>query len=113
MSVTEPVVIPHFKWPWSFSTATGVAVVEQDTIDEIFSNVQFLCACPIGAWPDQPAFGIPSELFSQAPIDPTGIENAIVTWEPRAAVAAAEYPDLVSDAIRHLQISVGTTPIDQ
>jgi phage baseplate assembly protein W len=113
MSVTEPVVIPHFQWPWSFDTSTGVAVVEQDTIDETYSNVQFLVACPAGAWQDQPSFGIPSPLFSQAPVDTNGIEQAIVAWEPRAAVAAIEYSDVMSDAIRHVRLNISTQPADQ
>jgi hypothetical protein len=109
----ESVLIPHFAFPFTFTAANGAAVYEQDSIDEILTCATLIASCPQGAWPDQPAFGIPSPLFAQAPINPNGILQSITRWEPRAVATAVEYPDAFNDAIRTVQISISSAQTDQ
>lgn len=105
--------IPHFRAPFSLNNGTAASVVEQDTLDEVMSCVTAVVACPQGAWNTNPAFGTPSQLFAQAPLNPAVITAAIAQWEPRAVTAATEYPDALSDAVRNVQISVSTPGSDQ
>lgn len=115
MSTSSPdvIVTPHFGWPFTFSPETGVAVVEQDSLDEIMANVRLIVSCPLGAWLDVPSFGVPSPLFAQAPVNTSGIEQAIVQWEPRAVTTAREYPDAFNDATRNIVVNVSTAQADQ
>lgn len=88
------VSIPHWQYPVRFNG--GMGVVEQDTLEEVFSNVQTIVACSQGACPELPDFGVP-DLFGQlAPIDPQRFVNAIQNLEPRAsesAIAQTASPD--------------------
>jgi len=85
---TPAVSVPHYRFPVAFNTATGVGAVEQDTLDEVFSNVQMIAACPQGACPELPNFGVPSLAFGQAPLDPSPLVAAIQQQEPRATEQA-------------------------
>lgn len=87
---TPAVAIPHFQFPFTV-TPTGAQVVEQDSLDEIFSNVQTVVACPIGACPDLPTFGIPDPTFQPGPPNTNAIVSAIIQWEPRATESAMTY----------------------
>jgi hypothetical protein len=90
---------PHFAWPFTL-TNTGANVVEQDTLAEIFSCVQAIAVCPVGACPDLPGFGIPDLAFANAPVNPTRVVVAIQQQEPRASqqaiVSAVGDPNLGS-----------------
>lgn len=81
--------IPHWNYPVTFTAAGGVGVVQQDTIEEVFANVQIIANCPVGSCPELPTIGVPSLAFGQAPLDPSPIANAIQTQEPRATEIAA------------------------
>lgn len=95
-ATTDPLVtIPHFAYPFQF-TEDGMAVVEQDSLEEVFACVQMVAACPIGACPELPTFGIPDIAFSQAPVDAQSLADAIQQWEPRAAESAVS--QLVDDS---------------
>lgn len=87
------VSVPHWQYPIRFFVAgpgasLGVAAAEQDSLEEVFSDVQFVAACQQGACPELPTFGIPDPTFSQIPLDPSGIVAAIELWEPRATLDA-------------------------
>lgn len=86
MSLSAP--IPHWDYPVSFSIATGVGVVQQDTLGEVFANVKMIVVCPQGACPELPEMGVPSLVFNQAPIDPAPLVEAIQAQEPRASETA-------------------------
>lgn len=110
--------VPHFAYPFTMAAQPGTGAlaantVEQDSLDDILACVQMIVACPAGAWIDQPGYGVPSLVFSQTPVDPSGIARAIGRWEPRAAAAASEYPDLVDAATRHVQVTVAALQADQ
>jgi phage baseplate assembly protein W len=99
------VTIGHFDYPFTL-TADGAAVVEQDSVAEVYACVQAIVACPVGARQDLPSFGIPYPEFVNAPVNPSGIRNALAQWEDRAETTITEYGDLVDIAIRHLHIDV-------
>jgi hypothetical protein len=109
--------VPHLAFPLSFQTAPdgtiGAAVNEQDSLDDIMACALAIAACPLGAWVDQPQFGVSSGLFSQAPVDAIGVANAIDEWEPRAQSSGVEYADLLDPSVRHVQVTVAPGQADQ
>lgn len=107
-----PPETPHFEYPFDF-TPSGAEVNEQDSLDDVFDCVQAIVACPVGTRNEEPAFGIPNLLGAQAPLNVTGLERAIQRWEPRAAAIAREYPDLLNEAFRHVQINVSAVQADR
>lgn len=111
-AVPELPETPHFAWPFTFNAA-GAQVNEQDSLDDVFDCTQAIVACPVGARSDLPGFGIPNPLFAQAPLDTSGIARSLTYWEPRASVAAREFPDLVNEATRRVQINVSTAQADR
>lgn len=94
-----PVSIPHWQFPIRFEaqgpggSPGGVIAVEQDSLEEVFSDVQFVAVCQKGACPELPTFGISDPTFGQEPLDPSRIVAEIQQWEPRATF------DTVSQAI--------------
>lgn len=117
MGFVSQTTVPHISFPWRMVTqpdgSLAAACDEQDSLDEVMSCVQEITACPVGAWADNPSFGVPNQVFSQAPLDPTGITLAIQRWEPRATAAAQEYPDQFDVATRHITVTVSTAQQDQ
>lgn len=81
--------IPHWNFPVTFNTTSGVGAVQQGTLDEVFANVRTIIACPQGACPEIPSLGIPSVAFQPAPVNAQALVDAIQAQEPRAAQALA------------------------
>jgi hypothetical protein len=81
------VSIPHFEWPFT-TNAKGVTVAQQDTDQEVDTCVMAIAVCQIGAWVENPAFGIPDPTFKQVPLDLDGVTTALTHWEPRATESA-------------------------
>ena|SRR6185437_15317678 len=117
VAASGPPTIPHVSFPWRMvrqpDGTLAAASDEQDSLDEVMSAVQQIAACPVGAWVDQPSFGVPSQLFAQAPLDAEGVTRAIERWEPRASAAAREYPDQFDASIRTIAVSVSSIQQDQ
>lgn len=116
-SAPDNIDVPHFAVPFTISTqlngTISADVNEQDSLEDILACVQTITVCPIGAWIDQPTFGIPSPVFANTPVGTTGITQALGTWEPRAATAASEFPDEFDAATRHINVNVTPVSPDQ
>lgn len=84
MSVTVPVSIPHWAFPFAFNAQQGVSAVEQGSLQEIQSNVVMIISCPVNTCPEIPSFGIPDPTFQGAPPSPDAIVAAVQQIEPRA-----------------------------
>lgn len=102
---------PQFAFPLTFVGST-IAVVEQDSADDIRACVEVIIRYPLGLRPELPDFGVPDQTFTQGDqIDTDVLLAAVARWEPRAATLAAELaitPDLL---IRQVTVNVegGTT----
>ena len=96
--------VPHFGLPFNFARPQ-VSVDEQDSLDEIVSCVLAILVCPLGFRVELPEFGIPDPTF-QTRVDIDEIEEAIETWEPRAAAVIDQYPDMLDQLIRHVTVAV-------
>lgn len=117
MGFVNQTTVAHISFPWQMIVQPDGSLAancdEQDSLAEILSCVQEIAACPVAAWADQPSFGVPSQVFSQAPLDPSGITQAIQRWEPRATAVAQEYPDQFDNATRHIAVTVSSIQQDQ
>src|ERR1700733_1413086 len=96
-TATPQVAVPHYLFPITFNAKTGVGVVEQDTLAEVFSNVQTIMACPVGACPELPTFGYHEPTFGQVPLNTSQLVADVQRWEPRATEAALSEAPLAGD----------------
>lgn len=92
------VEVPHFAQPFSIS-ATGAAVVEQDSAADVAACVYRVAVCPQGYREELPSFGIPQLARTPLPLNLPALESAITFWEPRADLAAAEQLEAASEAV--------------
>jgi phage baseplate assembly protein W len=86
--------MPHMAFPFQMTRdADGnvlyLNVVEQDTDEHIMACEQVIAWCPLGARAERPEFGWPWPLFSTQPVDPSPLEQALTTYEPRGPVLSA------------------------
>lgn len=79
--------VPHLKWPLELLPDGSLAVVEQDTIEDVQQCVFVLRETPIGSRPLAPKVGTIDPTFVGA--DPADVEASLtdpVYGEPRALV---------------------------
>jgi phage baseplate assembly protein W len=96
--------IPHFAVPFRV-LGSSVAVVEQDSDEELLQSVATLLRTPVGSRDELPEYGIPDLPFRN---DAGEIEQEILAaireWEPRVeAMADAE----ISDLIATVEVTIG------
>lgn len=84
--------------------------VEQDSLDEIAGCVETVLRYEPGDFDPNPAFGTPEQVFLQGGANPDAVLSAISRWEPRADVAVAENPSLLSGLIDQIRVDVTGTP---
>lgn len=80
------VTTPQFALP--FRIGKTVAIVEQDSVEEIEQCVETVLSTPVGSLIDAPALGRPDETFKQQGPDVSAESylEAVDKWEPRAHV---------------------------
>lgn len=83
-TTTPAAGIPHFTYPFALSPVTGASVAQQDTLAEVASCVAAIIACPVGAVPELPSFGVPDPTFATAPPSLAALLDAVHNLEPRA-----------------------------
>ena len=97
--------VPHFSLPFRFASPAA-AVSEQDSLDEIADACLAILLCPVGFRVELPTFGLEDPTFSSPGPDLDSVREALAQWEPRAAAAISEYPDLIDDLIAHVEVDV-------
>lgn len=104
-------LVPHFDLPFRFAYRAGkpsVVCVEQDTNDDVFNCVVAILRTHEGFRPELPEFGLPEQTFALQPVDVPGMEEDIITQEPRAAVAISQEPDRFDEHIARLTVKAST-----
>ncbi len=97
---------PHFALPFRFA-GTSVAVVEQDSPDNIAMCVEAVCRYRQGDRPEEPNFGRPKDLeFAKGALDLEALSKQISESEPRATYLLTEHPDLFDSAVRQVGIAI-------
>ena len=95
----ESPTIPKLKVPLQMGENGGLAVVEQDSSEEVAACVYALIATERGSRLEDPDYGVEDASFDQFPPDDAIDEwlTQIARYEPRARVrTVAELEDLVA-----------------
>jgi phage baseplate assembly protein W len=83
--------VPHLALPLRVVGDRYVSV-QQDTVDELVTNVAAITLFPLGYRVERPDFGITPPELAQEPLDVLDIEQAVEAFEPRAHVEVTEAP---------------------
>ena len=102
--------VPHLSLPLRM-TGDHLAVVDQDTVDELANNVRAIVSFVRGERPEDPGFGIEPILFGTVPLNLSDIEATIAVYEPRATVNVSENFDVTDPTADRVSIEV-TMPGD-
>lgn len=86
------VLSPHLAIPLRLAGGK-LAVVEQDTLDEVAGCVEAIVRTPVGFRDEQPRFGIEEQALREGGPDLAGIERAVQRFEPRAELVLEENID--------------------
>jgi phage baseplate assembly protein W len=99
--------VPHFSYPFRLTGSGSVAVVEQDTTDEIAQCVQAIISTDEGSRVEIPEFGVRSLLgTSYRATLPNEILRKVQQFEPRAVVDLDLTVDKIDDLIRYVNVTV-------
>jgi hypothetical protein len=97
---------PHFAFPMRRAPDGSVAVVEQETVDEIEACVLAIVYTRAGQLDDQPDFGISEYTFMQQPISREQVVEEILRTEERATLLVEEEPDRFDVLVDRLTITI-------
>jgi phage baseplate assembly protein W len=97
--------VPHFALPFRYE-GRSVAVVEQDTVDDVAVCVESVLRTRPGDRDELPAFGAADPTFTQTPLDTEALVAQIEAWEPRARVLVEEDPDRFDATVRRVRVDV-------
>lgn len=88
--------IPHLAVPLRTDGTGAMAVLEQDSVEDITQCCAVLLATTIGDRVEVPDYGIPELAFrTEAPLE--AIAAAVEEWEPRADLDITDQPGLGGD----------------
>lgn len=105
--VALPVRVPHFDLPFRFVNGS-VAVVDQDTEDDIANCVEAILRTPYGYRTQDGIvdFGNHDPLFEIQPVDIELIKSTIESQEPRSHILTDEETDRLDALISHVMVEV-------
>jgi len=99
--------LPHFAFPFQRGRNGKVNVVEQDTEQHVMSCEALIVRYPRGFRVSRPEFGWNWPLFKTLPLDLSGLEEALATFEPRGRADASQWADAAEKAAQHISVEVG------
>jgi phage baseplate assembly protein W len=88
--------VPHLALPLRVVGDRFVSV-QQDTLDELVTNVAAITSFPLGYRVERPDFGIAELELTSRPLAVLDVEQAVEAFEPRASVTVAEQSLDVND----------------
>lgn len=100
--------VPHFDLPFRWDSTGHVAVVEQDSVDDVANCVEAVVRTRVGERDEHPNFGSPERLFGELPVTTEELRAAIERWEPRAGLLIEAAPDRLDDLLTRVRIRVRT-----
>lgn len=103
--MTTHAKVPHLALPFRVERNGKVAVLEQDTLDEIAQSVLVLLLTHRGQRLEVPDYGI-QDLVFDSDIDYSAITAAIFEWEPRASAIIDDDISPLDDMIRTIRARV-------
>jgi len=84
---------PHVAFPFEYQSDGTLAVVEEDSVEEVAACVANIAICPQGYRLDMPDFGVSDPSFATLALDPDSLKRAIARWEPRAQLSVEVAPN--------------------
>lgn len=93
------VTIPHFDLPFRFTPKGPVAVVQQNSQQDVRNCVEAVVRTEKGSRIFSPDFGIVDPTFAVYPVDLDEIQSQVVLNEPRATIVFSQSFDFVVDSI--------------
>jgi phage baseplate assembly protein W len=98
-------MIPHFAVPFRVDTSGSVAVVDQDSDEEIAQCVRVLMSTTMGERIELPDYGIPNPVFATVSThDDADMAAAVGKWEPRAT--ALVHSEVIDESLRHVLVQI-------
>jgi phage baseplate assembly protein W len=98
-------MVPHFAHPFRVDASGSVAVLDQDTDEEIAQCVQVLLSTTVGERIEVPTYGIPNPVFrNQSTVDDANMAAAVRKWEPRAT--ALVHSTVIDESLRHVLVEL-------
>ncbi len=107
----QDVNIPHFAVPFTFTTKSGHAAVnEQGRYENQVAQAKVVLGFPVGSrMIDLPEFGHEDILFRETNSDIVGkLTDALVRWIPTIDVEVEDISDLIDQFITRYRISIST-----
>lgn len=102
------VEIPHFAYPFGRGDNGKVAVVEQDTIEDVMACENVIVRCPIGFREERPDFGWAFPTFQTGELDLSSLTSALAQFEPRGDADVTPWEDEANAAVRNVTVEVST-----
>lgn len=100
--------VPHFSYPVKFGADGHIAVVEQNSLEDVMSCVAVAAKTERGTRIYVPNFGITDPTFEESPIDKVTLAAEIRDSEPRSDNIINEKIDELVD-----NITIGVGLIEQ
>jgi len=95
--------VPKLKVPLQLE-GEGLAVVEQDSVEEVAACVYALLATERGSRLEEPDYGVEEVIWDGYPVDLDEWLTQIAIWEPRAEVRTR---DELEELLEVLTVEVG------
>jgi len=101
------VQVPHLRFPLqlvSHATTVQLAVVEQDTDEELWSNIEVILNFNKGMRPEKPEFGISDPTFDHPTVDEDLLHNELREQEPRINLVTEAAINTVNELVQSITI---------
>lgn len=101
------VLVPHFDFPLRLESDGTIAVVEQDTLEEVQAAVYMLALTHRGSRPLAPEMGVDDPLFGPG-VDADELAADLEDQEPRAAVTVTVTDDGPGDETVTVEVALAS-----
>lgn len=96
---------PHLRVPLRLDGGR-LAVVEQDSPEEVAQCVRTLLTTPPGFRMTEPEYGTPDQSYADGGADPDVLLEAVEQWEPRALAWLDDLDDDAASPLDRLRLHI-------
>jgi hypothetical protein len=95
--------VPHFDFPFTFTTARHAGVEEQDSLDDVINCILVALLVEPGSRVEVSDFGVPDQVFENQPLNLPLIISSVELYEQRAEQTMSQAPDRLDPLIARIQ----------
>lgn len=100
--------VPRLRYPLQVDPATGhLAVVDQDSLDNIACRVEVALRTRVGDRGLAPEFGSPDLTFAELPLNLDALVSLLEAQAPGAEILAEQDPDRFTELVAAVRLQVG------